>query len=369
MEAAGWFRGLAPVAALVVLGGLGALGRPPVLGAADPPWQPPPCPEAAPTTARPAAVTWYRVDPVLDGTGTLAGQRLVVGSTGRRPRALQLPPESFASGPVEGRLLVGEDDGSTSRLRILDLARGCSHSVATEDDVIRSAVLSPDGTTIWEHRVDRVTRADLGIWRRAADPAPAAPEAAVRVLAGMAVDERYGPTFATELRLGADGRLAVASCGEMACRSRILEPRTGRVRTVDATGPVIGVDGDTVIAYDLCHGYPCPIVAVDAPTGQRTALVDDAGPASLAGAGRSVLVFEARQGLLDTLNLRTGARLKVEAPSGLLPVHDGSTATSGADLPPGDVLVAPDGRVADPASARVVDPLTSTVMGVEEAVR
>ncbi len=364
MEAVRWFRGLAPVAALALLAAVG-LGRPPALVAADPPWQPPPCsvvdPAAVPQSA-PAA--WYRMDPVLDRAGTLAGQRLALGVLGAGSRHVDLPPESFASGPVLGRLLVGDDDGSSSRLRVVDVARGCATVVAREADVIRSALLSPDGVTIWEHRVDRASRTDEGIWRRPADQ-----PAGTRILPGLPSDDRYGPTFATELRWTGDGRLGVASCGELACRSRVLDPATGRVSSIEATGPMIGVDGDTVVAYDACHGFPCPILAVDAVTGRRKTLVDDSGAASLGAADDHLLVFEAARGSLETLDLRTGIRRPVEGGAGLLPVRGGSLAASGADLPAGDVLVAPDGLVTEPAEARGIDPLTSAVEAVEETSR
>jgi hypothetical protein len=259
---------------------------------------------------------------------------------------------------------VGDDDGSSSRLRVLDVARGCAIAVAGETDVIRSAVLSPTDGTIWEHRVDRTSRMDLGIWRRATDG-----RTATRILPGMPSDDRYGPTFATELRWTGDGLLGVASCGELACRSRILDPATGHVSSVEATGPMIGVDGNTVLAYDVCHGFPCPILAVDAVTGRRAMLVDEAGAASLGGVGGNVLVFEAARGSLETLDLQSGIRRQVAGGAGLLPVRDGSAATSAAGVPAGYVPVAPDGLVTDAADLRVVDPLTSAVEPAEETFR
>ena len=364
MEAVRWFRGLAPLAALPLLAGMG-IGIPHALSAADPPWQPPPC---RGTDGRvgpgPAAITWYRMDAVLDATGTLAGQRLTLGVLGGRSRHLDLPPESFASGPVQGQLLVGDDNGSSSRLRILDVDRGCATPVTSEADVIRSAILAPDGGAIWEHRVDRAMRADLGIWRRGPDP-----DTTTRVLTGVTADERYGPTFATELRWTGDGRLAVSSCGELACRSRVLDPATGHVASVEGTGPMVGVDGDSVIAHDVCHGFPCPIVGVDAVTGRRTTLVEEAGPASMGGVDGHTLVFEGRDGFLETFDLRSGTRRRVTDGGGLMPVRDGSMATSFMAVPAGAVLVAPDGRVTDPSAARAIDSLGPAVEDIEEAVR
>ncbi len=355
--------GLTPLAVLGALVATG-LGRPPMLSAAAPPWQPPQCPAVVPAAGPAIATAWYRLDSNLDATGTLEGRRLTLGRIGGRERHLDLQAESFASGPVDGRVLVGDDDGSMSELRIIDIGRGCATVVAREADVIRDAVLSPGDGTIWEHRVDRATRADLGIWRRDPDPGPA-----VRVLPGMVPDDRYGPTFSTELRLTDDDRLTVSSCGELACRNRILDPATGHVASVEATGQMLGMHGSTVIAAGVCHGYPCPIVAVDIETGERTIVVGDAGPAIVGGIGSHVVVYGASSGQLEAIDLDTGRHSPVAGSAGLLPVLNGSSATSGSSVPAGDLLVAPGGLVSDPGDARALNPLTSAFDTIEEAVR
>ena len=96
------------------------------------------------------------------------------------------------------------------------------------DDVVRTATLSPDGATIVEARVDRRTRADLGVWRRPLDgrrprPRPAADRSPTRGSADLA----------HRAACWSDGRpsLAVQSCGEVACRFRVLD-----------RGPVSGPD-------------------------------------------------------------------------------------------------------------------------------
>ena len=203
MESLRWLR-LVPLVAVIAAGALGP-GRAVSGAGAGPAWDPPPCTEAD-AGGPPGTGAWYRLDPVLDRAGTLAAQRLTAGIAGRPSRHLDLAPESFASGPVGGLVLAGEDDGSVSRLRLLDPAHGCATAVADEPAVIRSAVLDPDGRSIVEHRVDRATRADLGIWRRTIGGS------AVRMLDGLGPDPELGPTFATDLVVAADGRLVVSSC-------------------------------------------------------------------------------------------------------------------------------------------------------------
>ena len=151
-----------------------------------------------------------------------------------RTRALDLDAESFAAGPFGGTTLIGSDDGRRSRLSLVDAARGCAWPLVASRDVIRTATLAPDGTSLFEFRVDRQTRADLGVWRRALDGS-AAP---ARVLAPIAADARFGPTWTTDLVWSEDGgTLAVQSCGEISCRVRILDPRDGGVRLVADPAP------------------------------------------------------------------------------------------------------------------------------------
>ncbi len=145
MEPIRWIRGAVPVAALALVG-VGALARPPLLEAADPPWDPPPCPAAV--TAPADAAVWFRLDGVVDDAGTLTGQRLAVGRLGAGGRSIDLPPESFATGPWDGRVLVGADDGARSRLSLVDVEASCATVLAEEDAVVRAALVTPDGSAV-----------------------------------------------------------------------------------------------------------------------------------------------------------------------------------------------------------------------------
>jgi hypothetical protein len=301
-------------------------------------------------------VAWYRLDPVTDGTGSLVGQRLVAGVGSAAPLALELPAESFASGPVGGAVLIGDDDGSRSRLRRLDVGRGCWTEVAVETAVIRSAVAAPDGSATWEHRVDRSTRADLGVWRRG----PSAPGGghAVQVLAGLATDPAAGRTFSTDLAVAADGRLVVSSCGELACRTRVVDPRSGGVASATGTGPALGVSGRNLVALEACSSLPCPVDARDLISGASTRLVTGDGPGVLGGPADGFVVLPVA-GSVAVAGVSGGPGGSVSLR--LDPVLRGSTATSGAETPPGTVVLAPGGRIADPGAAWRLDPSTRLV--------
>ena len=199
-----WLRWVPPgVIALVAVGSVVTT----TLGAGQKPWQQRACgpevgsPATATRSAAPADVyalrdeAWFRLDPQLDRQGGLQGQRLAFGiNRDRTSRRMDLPAESFAAGPFGAVVLVGTDDGAVSRLEAINVAAGCSWSVATEAAVIRRATIDPAGTTVYEVRVDRTSRADLGIWARPLDGS----RPAARVLDPIEPDERFGRTFATE---------------------------------------------------------------------------------------------------------------------------------------------------------------------------
>ena len=336
METLRWLR-LAPLAVVIAAGALGS-GRAVSGASAVPAWDPPPCP-VEDTGGPPGAGAWYRLDPVLDRTGTLAAQRLTTGIAGQPSRHLDLAPESFASGPVGGLVVVGEDDGSVSRLRLLDPARGCAVSVGDDPAVIRSAVLDRDGESIFEHRVDRTTRADLGVWRRAIG------RSVVRVLDGLEPGPGAGPDVRHRSagRRGRPPRRIVVRAGGLPRPG--ARSATGVVDRFRGTGPGLGVTGESVVVRAACPGFPCPVEAIDLVTGRRVTLAEDAGAALLGGPAGTDLVYEADGDRVAVIEIASGRRAAAREAGGI-PLPAGSTATAGAEAPPGRVALAPRGRPA-----------------------
>lgn len=318
------------------------------LGARGAPWEPPPCPGARIGSSE-ALGTWWRMDPRLV-EGRLVGQRLAVGGPGAtRPRTLDLPPESFAAGPLRGQVLVGSDDGVASTLRLIDIGRGCATKVGTSANVIRRAILAPDLHSIVEFRIARGTRADLGVFERpVAGRGPAR-----RILAPIDPDARFGPTWTTELAWSADGRsLVVQSCGAIACRTRILDRAERTVQRIsDADlGDMVGLAGDRLVVHGACGGLPCALISIDITDGSRVTLHDAAGLATLARGpdGRPLVVHEVGA---DGRTLRSvgidgrGARDLPGDRQGRRVLEGPARADGGAESGPGLVVLAPDGRM------------------------
>lgn len=359
MKESRWLRWIGP--GVIALGAVGLIAST-AAGAGQRPWTPRACGDetggrvAAARSAAPIGLgdlrlePWFRLDPRLDRAGALQGQRLALGIDGNRSsRIMDLPPESFAAGPFGRIVLVGSDDGTTSRLEAVDVAGKCSWAVAQEDAVIRRGTVDPAGETIYEMRVDRTTRADLGIWARPLNGSlPAVP-----VLEPIGADERFGRTYTTEFAWDLSGRtLAVQSCGEAACRTRVIDPEGGRLRAVAEPdlGSLVGLDGDVLVTYAACPGLPCPIIATDLATGARSVLAD-AGAAAVAittpdgprlvhevlGESGIVLRSVAFDGssVTDLGRLPDGRRLHPST----------STSEAATRVPSGWVVLSPDGRL------------------------
>jgi hypothetical protein len=302
---------------------------------------PPPC--SAPPAASGGTGSWFRLDPVLED-GALVGQVATIGRADGSGWSLPVAPEAFVAPPTGGLVLVGSDDGRQTALRLVDAVAGCAWPASGPADVVvRRAVLSPDGRRWYEHRVDRRDRSDLGIWERDVDGNEAA-----RVLPPIAPDARFGITWSTPLAWDVDGRrLVVQSCGQFACRTRVLDPATGATESVDdpALGAALGLAGDRLVVRGACRGLPCPVLVADLRGDDIELVADDIGLATMVLDERrrpTILGESANDGRVMRLDLATGRR------TDLARLVDGQhlvtpTAAGAAELPLGRWLTSADG--------------------------
>lgn len=291
---------------------------------------------------------WFRVDPVLDD-GAIVGQLLLAASaTSDRPVRVALDREAFAWGPRSGLILAGSDDGAASTLFMLDPGERCTVLVGDSSDVIRRAVVEPGATAIVEYRVDRATRADLGVWRRPMDGG-----AATRILPPIEPDGEFGITWSTEMAWSTGGdRLVVQSCGERACRSRVLGPRGDIALVADPDqGSLVGLDGDRLVTLGACPGLPCALRSTDLATGMSDVLHGKSGIARLVSdvRGQTRIVHEVRDGSTRLRSVLPDGNEPLDLgplspPDGLL--APGEMSGSDAETAPGEIPLGPDGRVA-----------------------
>ncbi len=230
------------------------------------------CPDVASRSRAPGG--WWSNRPVIDADGTLRGWRLRLGHPDRSDRELMLPPEAAVSGPTAGLVVVADDDGRRSRIRLVSTAAGCAEAVLEDAEVVRRAVLAADEDAVYLHLVRRTDRADLGVWRLATDAAARL----LRVL-GPATDEpriaTLGPIWSTALGLDGEGRRLVAqSCNPLGCVARIVDLRTLRTTVVGGAGQgdLIALVGARLVTWASCHGLPCAVQAFDITTGRREIL-------------------------------------------------------------------------------------------------
>jgi hypothetical protein len=279
--------------------------------------------------------TWWRLKDVLEAEGTLVGRTLFAGRAAKTTLTMELGTESMARGPVGGLLVVTNDDGRSSELRIASIADGCSWLVHRDANVLRSAILDPATGVTYAHVVQRETRADLGIFRVAGGDPDAALE---RIVDPLAPQADLGPIWATELRLNEGGTaLAVQSCSDRGCLTRVLSLGAfGLPITIvrgEGQGSIIGFAGDRVVTWAFCAGMPCAVQAWTAGAGKPATLAEQAVGAGLTRDGRYLMLVTDAVGHAVRVDLASNAKATIRGVApGELPLGVNVTATAGLDV-------------------------------------
>lgn len=315
------------------------------------------CAAKAPTPGalRSAPGAWWRLVDRLDGNGALVGRTLFAGLGGATRLTLELGAESMASGPVGGLIVVANDDGRFSDVRLVSAAEGCSWLVHRDEAVVRSAILDPATGTLLAHRVTRETRSDLGTWRITG----LAPDAVLeRVVGPLAGQPDLGPIWATELRLDADAKtIAVQSCSDLGCLIRLvaLDQPAGAPRIVRGPelGSILGFAGDQVVTWERCAGLPCSLLAWSPSTNAHERLLEHAVAAALTADGRYlVAVTDAATGRAFRVDLRANVSQRIDGvAAGDLPLAGGIGAYAGFEVGSTEIAIAAPG-----ADAHAFDP-------------
>jgi hypothetical protein len=276
-----------------------------------------------------AAGSWWRIADKLDGSGLMVGRQLAIGRGGGAALTLDLAVESAASGPVGGVVVVASDDGRHSTIRLVSAVASCAWLVHQSADVVRGAILDPNDGSVLAHLVERATRTDLGTWRFGAPGALTKPA----LIAPALPPGPLGTIWATELRLDEAGTaLAVQSCGEKSCLTRIFDLRASGAlpRKLEGDqGTMIGLTGSRLVTWSACSSLPCAVEAWEITTGGRRELVDAAEAAALSPDGRwLVATLEPTAGRTLRYDIATGANGLVRGvAAGELVLGAGSAAT------------------------------------------
>ena len=290
--------------------------------------------------------TWWRLKDVLDAEGTLVGRTLFAGRAAKTTLTIELSTESMARGPVGGLLVVTNDDGRSSELRLVSIADGCSWLVHRDVNVLRSAILDPASGVAYAHLVQRETRVDLGTFRLAGGDADAALE---RIVEPLAPQADLGPIWATELRLDEDGTaLAVQSCSDQGCLTRVLALEAfGRPITIvrgAGQGSIIGFAGDRVVTWAFCAGMPCAVQAWTAGAGKPATLAERAVGAGVTRDGRYLMLVTDAAGHAVRVDLASNSAVALKGVGpGELPLGMDVTATAGLDVANDEVGLASGG--------------------------
>lgn len=315
-------------------------------------------------SAGPTNGAWWKTIDRTDATGALIGRQLFIGSGTRAVAAATLGVESSVSGPVDGLVVVTEDDGARSVVRLADVGGRCSITVDERSDVVRTAIIDPTDGAVFAHVVARGSRADLGTFRFARTGAGHWSTTLVAGPLTGALAAEVGQVYGTGLAVDAGSRhLAVQSCTDLACLTRIFDlGKPGAAPVIvrgEDQGPMLGYAGQSLVTWSACVGYPCPMLAWDPGAARARQLTAGADAAALSRDGRRLVAFVAGEagGRLTEIAVGTGRSTRLQGiPAASRPLAMGPGATAGLEVGATEVALAIPGGdpfAIDPDAAAV----------------
>ncbi len=290
---------------------------------------------------------WWRSIPDLDEMGSLFGWTLTMGSPDGDVLEIALPPASIVSGPARGRVIVSADDEGRSAILMVDVAGACTRTFDLGSAIARHAIADPEGDGALVHLLARDSRADLGVWRVAADgsaPQLVLAPIAAEILRTAGIER----VWATTLRASLDGRrLGVQSCDPEACATRIVNLESGAITTLDGEhGSLVGIAGSRVVTMAACHGLPCPVLVWNAQGRGHSNVEPAATGAAMSPDGRLVVAIRDADGgsTAYTIDLQNGRRSPAGALGAGALLRGGVAATSGLETAPNAVEISQAGE-------------------------
>jgi hypothetical protein len=203
-----------------------------------------------------ADITWYTLVSVGFGTLTEPGpddpplpqgyDELTVGTLdGHVTTQLRLTTRvtedghegAWANGPYGPSVLVGDDDGTRSRVFTVSSVDAGESTLLETDDAVVVAALAEDEGAMYFVPLDRETGMDRGLWRLPLDGG------AAEVISSEPIADEPSD-YATQWTMdwSTDGSALVTQvCRMRTCRTLVLDAGTGETRLEDGGSPIVGV--------------------------------------------------------------------------------------------------------------------------------
>lgn len=323
---------------------------------------PTPAPTPAPRTAAadqlvPTILAWWDTTPVSFGSPP-AGvappppdyTRLRVGTLdGRVVADLTLSASlAFGAGPYGTDVLAGHDNGAISELFVISALGGGRRNILLTDAIVPIASFGVDGS-LYFVRIDRETGLDQGVW-----VLPPVGGTEHPLVSGPLAEIPWTESARWRMEWSPDrSLLAVQACNAVRCRTHLVDPASGTVRSTDDARALMGMTATDLLAH--APGALMGMVALSSETFVAREVVPAPLPAVPVTANGEAFVAFDDQGTLRVTDLVGGDPFAVPAEDPAPPAGELQPAAGerGVALPSGWLLLWPRllaGDAADPMS-------------------
>jgi hypothetical protein len=253
---------------------------------------------------------------------------------------------AFASGPAGGLVAYAMDDGTTSRVHLVDVATGETRRVLESTQAMVAGMIHPSADALYLLSGDRrshearLVRVDLDGAGVVGEPVE---------LPGLASIDALSP-FGLLHGTPDGSRLVLERCAD-SCAYRVISLAAPgeRIHEPDGTGVIVGMGNTTLLAQASTWTSEIKrFFLVDLASGAATAVEPEAEQATLVEGPTGSLVVIERHGTISVLDPATGALRQLELGEDLpfLVRLVPEPERQGLPLPPGWIVLGDEGRIA-----------------------
>jgi hypothetical protein len=306
---------------------------------------------------------WYQVE-TREANDQLAEIILRVGyQDGTTTATIPLPVNrnldlplfglGFITGPANGVVVFGVDDGDRSKVQLVEVASGETSIIFESAEPVIAGAVHPAGSPLYLVTADRASdpmRIDARMVELALGDDRAAGEPAGRPWLGDAPVNR--PEMFNVFHFTPDGsRLVVQRCRNSACSYRVVSLSDGSLAELEAAGggEIVGISNEALIVHPADWGMTKEFQQVPLPGSNlppmnligpvATVVTTEAGPMNVLGQGE-----QAGAGYV-IVNPRTAEERRLATPRDLSGGLVGEPERQGFRPPPGWAVFAAEGRI------------------------